>query len=163
MEEAMTNIKEWNRKISHLIESTITDFCKLYKATYEKKMDEPIVVFAEQQTPWFYVYPIFNDDNFEIAIKTFVYYDLQFSKATKLREVYKADNIVEFLNDNGMMMHFHEDLHLLTAYGFEWDYKNYALLKSKLIIEIYTQLQNISEIQKGLTIAIEDKERVGVN
>ena len=62
-----------------------------------------------------------------------------------------------------MILHFHDDLHLLTAYGFEWDYKDYALLKSKLIIEIYTQLQNISEIQKALTIAIEDKARVGAN
>ncbi|MBI9060164.1 MAG: hypothetical protein JEZ01_20520 [Labilibaculum sp.] len=158
----MTNIKERDRKITHLIESTTTDFCKLYNATYEKKEDKPIIVYAEQ-APWFYIYPMFNDNNFELVIKAFVYHDLSLSQATKLREVYKADNIIEFLNDNEMMMHFYEDLHLLTEYGFEWNYKDYALLKSKLIIEIYTQLQNISEIQKALTIAIEDKARVGVN
>jgi hypothetical protein len=157
----MTNIKERN-KITDLIKASVSDFCKLYNATYEKE-DESIIVFAEQKEPWFYTYPIFNDSNFEIAIKTFVYQDLSLSQATKLREVYKADNIVEFLCDNEMMMHFHEDLHLLTAYGFEWDYKDYALLKSKLIIEIYTQLQNVSEIKQGLDVLLEEREDICTN
>ena len=158
----MFNTQTRNKKITHLIESTTTDFCKLYNATYEKKEDEPIIVYAEQ-APWFYIYPMFNDNNFELVIKAFVYHDLSLSQATKLREVYKADNIVEFLNDNGMMMHFHEDLHLLTAYGFEWSYKDYTLLKSKLIIEIVTQLQNVSEIQKAIKIATEEMDKVRVN
>ena len=158
----MTYTETRNRKITHLIESTITDFCKLYNATYEKE-DESIIVFTDLHEPWFFAYPIFNENNFEIAIKAFVYHDLKLSQATKLREVYKTDNIVEFLSDNGMMMHFHEDLHLLTAYGFEWNYKDFALLKSKLIIEIYTQLQNVSEIKQGLGILLEEREGVLAN
>lgn len=151
-----------NRKITHLIEATVSDLCKLYNAAYEKE-DESIIVYSEQQAPWFYTYPIFNDNNFEIVIKAFVYHDLPISQATKLREIYKANNIAEFLNDNGMMMHFHEDLHLLTAYGFEWDYTDYSLLKSKLIIEIYTQLQNVSEIRQELESILEEKEIIGAN
>ena len=56
----------------------------------------------------------------------------------------------EFLDRDYMTMMFYEDLYLLATYGFEWDYKNYALLKSKPIIEIFTQLQNVSEIKQDL-------------
>ena len=158
----ITSTATRNRKITHLIEAAISDLCKLFNSTYEKD-DESIVVFTDTREPWFYLYPVFNKGNFEIIIKTFVYDNLPLSKSIKLREVYSADNINSFLNDKEILLHFHEDEHLLTAYSFEWEYKNYTLLKSNLIIEIYTQLQNVSEIRLALNENLEERERVLAN
>ncbi len=158
----ITNTATRNRKITHLIEATISDLCKLYNSTYEKD-DESIVVFTDTREPWFYLYPEFNKGNFEIIIKAFVYDNLPLSKSIKLYEVYRTDNIISFINNNEMLLRFNEDKLLLTTYSFEWDYKNYALLKSKLLLEIYTQLQNATEIREELDGLLEERAVVGVN
>ena len=73
------------------------------------------------------------------------------------RERRNSENIIRFLSDNKMSLEFLEDKHLLAKYGFAWEYKNYALLKSKLLIEIYNQLLNISEIRLRLNELLENK------
>jgi hypothetical protein len=79
----------------------------------------------------------------------------------KLREICGAENIIRFLSYNKMSLFFHEEKHLLAKYSLEWDYKNYTLLKSKLLIEIYTQLQNASEIRLRLNKILENKVVIG--
>ena len=158
----MTYIETRNRKIEHLVKSSISDFCQLCSASYE--IEEGIIIVSDNDgSPSFYVYAEYNENCFEIIVKTFVYDNLPLSETMKLREVYRADNIINFLSDNKMLLHFYEEDHLLTAYSFEWDYKNYALLKSKLIIEIYTQLQNASEIRQALGELLEEGAVVGAN
>jgi len=145
----MTYTETRNRKIEHLVKSSISDFWQLYSTAYEIDEDV-IIVLQSDETPWFLLFAKFKENGFDVIVQAFVHDELSLSKSINLREIYRADNITSFLNNNGMLLHFHEDKHLLTTYSFEWDYKNYALLKSKLIIEIYTQLQNASEIKQGL-------------
>ncbi len=151
-----------DRKIDHLIEATVVDFYKLYTATYE--IDEGVIIVSHiNESPWFLLFPEFKENGFEVFIETFVYDGLSLSKSIKLREVYRSDNINCFLNGAEMLLRFHEDKHLLASYSFEWDYKNYALLKSKLILELYTQLQNASEIRQELESMLEEKSVVEAN
>ncbi len=158
----MTYTETRNRKIDNLIEATVVDFCKLYGAVY--KIDEGVIIVSHNdESPWFLLLPEFKENGFEVFIETFVYDGLSLSKSIKLREVYRADNIISFLNDNEMLLRFHEDKHLLASYSFVWDYKKYALLKLKLLLEIYTQLQNATEIRQGLESILEEKAIVGVN
>lgn len=156
----MTSIETRNRKIDHLIESAVSDFSKLFGVTY--KVDEDIIyVMDNDGTPHFFLYAEYNENSFRIIVETLVYYNLPLSITIKLREVYRAENIVKFLSDNDMLLYFSEDKHLLTQYSFVWDYKNYALLKSKLLIEIYNQLLRASEIRSELKEILDNKEVIG--
>lgn len=158
----MTYTETRNRNINHLSEAAVVDFCKLYGAAYE--IDEGVIIVSHiDESPWFLILPEFKENGFEVFIETFVYDSLPLSKSIKLREIYRADNIISFINNNKMLLRFHEDKHLLASYSFEWDYKNYALLKSKLILEIYTQLQNASEIRQELESILKEKEVVEAN
>jgi len=158
----MTYTETRNRKIEHLVEAAISDFCKLFCTTYE--IDEDVIIVSHNDgSPSFYLYAEYNENGFEIIVKTFVYDNLPLSETIKLRAVYRADNIISILSNNEILLYFHEDEHLLTAYSFEWEYKNYTLLKSNLIIEIYTQLQNLSEIRQELDSLLEEKVVVGAN
>jgi len=58
---------------------------------------------------------------------------------------------------------FYEEINLLAVSNFNWQYKDYSTLSTKLTIEILSQLQNVTEIQKALTIATEDIARVAMN
>ena len=157
----MTYTETRNRKINHTIESTISNFCTLFDATH--KTIEDIIFIHRNDFPWFNVHTEFNETDFNIIVNTFIYSDLPISDAIKLREAVKSDVVLNLLEETISDLWFYEDTNLLASYSFNWKYKSYSTLSTKLIIEIYTQLQNISEIQKALTIAIEDKTRVGVN
>ncbi len=157
----MTNTETRNRNIEHLIEATVVHFCKLYSAAYEIK-EGVIIVLQSDKSPWFYLYTEFGNDSFTITIRAFIFSNLSLSDAIRLREIYRNDNIIEFLDSTNTTLKFYKDIHLLTLYSFEWNYKNYALLKSKLILEIFTQLQNASEIREGLVDGLKKMENVGV-
>jgi len=157
----MTYTETRNRKINHLIESTISNFCTLFDATH-KTIDD-IIFIHRNDFPWFYVCTEFNETVFNIFVHTFIYSDIPLSDAIKLREAFKSDVVLNLLEETISDLWFYEDTNLLASFSFNWKYKNYSTLSTKLIIEIYTQLQNISEIQKAPTIAIEDTARVGVN
>ncbi len=156
----MTSTETRNRKIDHLIESAVADLSKLFGTVY--KVDEDFIyVMDNDGTPHFFLYAEYHENGFEIFVETFVYYNLPLSITIKLREVYRDENIIRFLGDNDMLLYFSEDKHLLTQHSFDWDYKNYALLKSKLLIEIYAQLQNASEIRSELKERLDNKEVIG--
>ena len=156
----MTFTETRNRKIDHLIESAVSDFSKLFGAVY--KVDEDIIyVMDNEGTPHFFLYAKYNDNNFHIILNNVVYNNLLLCTTMKLREVCGAENILKFWSNNNMSLEFLEDKHLIAKYSFEWEYKNYALLKSKLLIEIYTQLQNASEIRSELKEILDKKSAVG--
>ena len=157
----MAHTETRNRKITHLVKASISNFCTLFDATH-KTIDD-IIFIHRNDFPWFNVHTEFNETDFNIIVNTFIYSDLPISDAIKLREAVKSDVVLNLLEETISDLWFYEDINLLATYSFNWKYKNYSTLSIKLIIEIYTQLQNISEIQKALTIAIEDKTRVGVN
>ena len=156
----MTFTETRNRKIDHLIEVSVIDFCKLFGAAH-KVDNEIIYVLDNEGKPDFFLFAKYNDNNFHIILNNVVYNNLLLSTTMKLREVCGAENIIKFLSNNNMSLFFHKDKHLLTEYGFVWEYKNYALLKSKLLIEIYTQLQNASEIRSELKKILDNKEVIG--
>ena len=112
-------------------------------------------------TPHFFLYAEYNENGFRIFVETLVYYDLPLSITIKLREVYRDENILRFLSDNNMLLYFSEDKHLLTQYSFVWDYKNYALLKSKLLIEVFNQLGRASDIRSELKEILDKKSAIG--
>jgi hypothetical protein len=156
----MISTETRNRKIDLLIESAVSDFSKLFGTEY--KVDEDIFyVMDNEGTPHFFLYAEYNENSFRIIVETLVYYDLPLSITIKLREVYRAENIVRFLSDNDMLLYFYEDKHLLTQYSFDWAYKNYALLKSKLLIEVFNQLRRASEIRSELNEILDKKSAVG--
>ena len=150
-----------NRKITHLIKATISNFCTLYDAKH--KTVDNIILIHRDDFPWFYVYAEFYENDFNIFVNTFIYSDIQISSTLKIREAIKSDVVLDLLEETKSDLWFYEDTNLFASYIFNWKYKNYSTFTTKLIIEIFTQLQNISEIQKALTIAIEDTARVGVN
>lgn len=65
----MLDIKKRNRKICHLIESSIHDFCKLLGTSYYSREGEIMV-----QYDIFYVYPEFNENNYNINIICMVFF-----------------------------------------------------------------------------------------
>ena len=91
-----------NRKISHQIESAIKDFSKLLKCSYYAKEAGIMVQFEDEDL--FFVFPEFEKDNFTININCFVYTDLALSKATKLKAVYKSDDIAEYIHEAGTLL-----------------------------------------------------------
>ncbi len=148
------------RKIDHLIELSVIDYCKLFGAAY--KVDEEIIyVLDSEGNPDFFLFAEYFENNFHIILNNVVYNNLPLSTTMKLREVCGTENILRFLSDNKMSLEFLEDKHLIAKYGYEWNYKNYTLLKSKLLIEIYNQLLNVSEIRLRLNEILENKAVVG--
>jgi hypothetical protein len=156
----MTFTETRNRKIGHLIESSVIDFCKLFGTAY-KKDEKFIYVLDNEGKPDFFLFAEYNENGFQIGLNNVVYNNLLLSTTMKLREVCGTENILKFLSNNKMSLEFLEDKHLLAKYGFEWNYKNYALLKSKLLIEIYNQLLNVSEIRLRLNEILENKAVIG--
>lgn len=124
-----------NTKISHLIESAIKDFCKLLKCSYYTKEEGIMVQFEKEDL--FFVFPEFENDNFTININCFMYSDLALSKATKLKAVYKVDEVAEYIDEAGTLLWFLEDTNLIMSYVSSSQYSGFALLNSKVLLDMY--------------------------
>ncbi len=85
------------------------------------------------------------------------------SKVIKLREIYKEDDIMEFLTTNEMELWFYEDEHLLTKRITTKEYKDYSILKTAFAIELFEQINNTTTIRNHLTNLLEKRERVLAN
>lgn len=157
----MLTTKQRNRKIFHLIESAIKDFCKLLKCSYYTKEEGIMVQFEDEDL--FFVYPEFEKGNFTININCFVYTDLALSKAAKLKAVYKADNIAEYIDEARTLLWFLDDSRLVMSYVSSSRYSDFALLKSNVLLDMYINVQNARLLKDKLELLLAELEQVRVN
>jgi len=131
----MFNTKERNKKITHLIESVIRNHSRIYDTTFEANEDGIVVHYNHE--PLYLLGIEFSDSSFDIHFNCFVFSNLQMSKVIKLRDVYKEDDIMEFLTTNKMELWFYEDDHLLSKRVTSKEYKDYSLIKTAFAIELF--------------------------
>lgn len=90
-----------------------------------------------------------------------VYQDLSISNAAKLKEIYKSDEIAEYLLEASLW--FLDDTRLVMSHIFESGYSDYAILKSKLLLETYINVQNARKLKEKLGNLLVDLESITAN
>lgn len=154
-------MEERNRKISHLIESVIRDYDRIYNTVAEAN-DGGIIVYYNDE-PLYYLGIEFNESDYDICFNGFVFSNLPMSEVTLLREIYKDDDLTEFLANNSMELWFFEDDHLMTRHVSAKEYKDYSILKTAFAIELSGQINNTVKVIDHLAKLIEEREGVLVN
>ena len=150
-----------NEKIGSLIQATIMDFCKIFNGGYV--VNEEAISADYNGEDLFYVFPDFEENKFDIIINCFVFSDLTISQAAKLREIYKSEEIEDYCKEANTSLWFHEDESLMMHHEVEWDYSNYDLVKSKLLLDIYLDIQNARKLNDKLEVLLVKHEQVSVN
>jgi len=157
----MLNTKQRNRKIFHLMEAAIHDFCKVLECSYTSNKEAIMVEYENEDL--FYVYPEFNKDSYEININCMVYSDLAISKTTKLKEVYRSEEIAEFIDEARSSLWFLDDTRLVISSIEKSNYSEFAILKSKLLLGVYANVINARKLKDKLENLLVDLEQVSVN
>ena len=157
----MPNTEQRNRKIFHLIKSAIHDFCKVLECGYTSNSETIMVQFENEYL--FYVYPEFNESDYEISIVCMVYSELPTSKAAKLREIYRSEEVADYITEAGVDLWFLDDKTLVTSHTIELNYSNYAILKSRLLLDTFINVQNARKLKNKLEGLLAEKERISVN
>jgi hypothetical protein len=157
----MRDTKKRNLKIFHLVESTIHDFCKVLECSHYCNNEAIMVQF--EGTDLCYIYPEFNKGNFDVNIICMVFQDLSISKAAKLKEIYKSDEIAEFIKEIESNFWFLDDSRLVMGYVSSSEYHEFAHLKSKLLLELYISVQNARRLKDRLEGFVINLEQVSVN
>jgi hypothetical protein len=111
----------------------------------------------------FSVYAEFNKSDYEINIICMVYSDLPISKTAKLKEVYKSDEVAEFIDEASTSLWFLDDTRLVISSIEKSRYSEFAILKSKLLIRIYANVINARKLKDMLEVLLVDLEQVSVN
>jgi hypothetical protein len=157
----MPNTQQRNRKIFHLIESAIHDFCKVLECSYSSNKEAIMVQFENEDL--FYIYPEFNERDYDINLVCMVYSDLPISKTAKLLEIYKSDEIAEYLDEAKATLWFLDDSRLVMSCVSSSRYSAFALLKSNVLLDMYINVQNARMLKDKLEGLLVDLERVSVN
>ena len=157
----MLDTKQRNRKIFHTIKSAIHDFCKVLECSYTSNTEAIMVQHEEQDL--FYVYPEFNEGDYDINIVCTVFSDLTISKTTKLKEVYRSDEIAEFIYEDKSSLWFLDDTRLVMSIIEKSTYSEFAILKSKLLIGIYANVINASKLKDKLGDLLTESEQITAN
>ena len=157
----MINIKERNKKIAHLLESVIRDHCRIYNTTFE--VNDNGIIVRHNDEPLYLVGLEFSESNIYISFDGFVFSDLPMSKVIKLREIYKEDDITEFLTTSDMELWFFEDDYMMARRITEKEYNDYSILKTAFAIELFEQISNTVTIRNHLTSLLEEREKVMAN
>ena len=157
----MPNTKQRNRKIFHMIKSAIQDFCKVLECSYTSNK-EAIMVEHENED-LFYVYPEFNEGDYDINIVCTVFSELTISKTTKLKEVYRSEEIAEYLDEAKSSLWFLDDTRLVMSIIEKSTYSEFAILKSKLLLGIYANVINARKLKDKLGLLLVEHEQVSVN
>ncbi len=92
-----------------------------------------------------------------------VFPDLSISKAAKLREIYKEDEIAEYLKEAESNLWFLDDTKLVMAQVIEVRYSDYAILKSKMLLEAYINVQNARKLKDKLEGLLAEQEQIMAN
>jgi len=156
----LTN-KQRNRKIFHLLESAIHDFCKVLECSYTSNKEA--IMVAHENEDLFYVYPEFNEADYDINIVCMVYSDLSISKRTKLKEIYKSDEVAEFIDEARSSLWFLDDTRLVISIIEKSTYSEFAILRSKLLLGIYANVINARMLKDKLEDLLAKLEQVNVN
>ena len=157
----MLDTNQRNRHIFHLIESAIHDFCKVLGCNYSSNKEAIFVSHENEEL--FFVFPEFNKGNFTINISCFVYTDLPLSKTSKLNTVFKADEIAEYIYEADSSLWFIDDARLVMSNVNSSQYSDYAILKSKLLLDMYINVQNARTLKDKLEALLAEMEQVRVN
>lgn len=157
----MLNTKQRNREISHLIETTVHDFCKVLECSYT--YNKEAIMVAQEDEDLFYVYPEFNEADYDINIICMVYSDLSISKAAKLKEVYKSEEVAEYIDEAGASLWFMDDSRLVMSCVERSKYDDYAVLKSKLLLGIYANVINARKLKDKLGHLLVESELISAN
>lgn len=100
----MLNIEQRNRKIFHIIESTVSDFCKVLDCQYYRNAESILVTHEEKDL--FFVFPEFHKHVYNVNINCIVFSDLPTSKAAKIRAIYRKDEIADYIRSRcGSLVH----------------------------------------------------------
>ncbi len=153
--------KERNKKITHLIESVVRDHCRIYDTTFEVNKDGIIVRHNDE--PLYLLGIEFSESDLYISFDGFVFLDLPMSQIIKLKEIYKDDDITEFLTTSEMELWFFEDEYMMTKRVTQKEYKDYSILKTSFAIELFEQINNTVTIRNHLTSLLEEREKVMAN
>lgn len=157
----MLTTKQRNRKIFHMIKSAIHDFCKVLECSYTSNSEAIMVEYEGEDL--FYVYPEFNEGDYDINIVCTVFSELTISKTTKLKEVYRSDEIAEYLDEVKASLWFLDDSRLVMSCIERSKYDEYAILKSKLLLGIYANVQNATLLKDKLGSLVADLEQISIN
>ena len=157
----MPDTNQRNKKIFHLVESAIHDFCKVLECNYSSNKEAIFVSHENEEL--FFVFPEFNKGHFTINISCFVYTDLPLSKTSKLNTVFKADEIAEYIYEADSSLWFIDDARLVTSSVSSSQYSDYAILKSKLLLDMYINVQNARTLKDKLEALLAEMEQVSVN
>ena len=157
----MLDIKQRNRKIFHLIEIAIHDFCKVLGTSYYTK--EGAIMVQHENEDLFYLYLEFHQHSYKININCLVFQDLTMSKTAKLKEVYRLDGVADYLSEAEASLWFLDDTRLVLSHVFEAQYSDYAILKSKMLLEAYINVQNARMLKDKLELLLTQLEQVSVN
>ena len=157
----MLDNKQRNRKIIHIMESAIHDFCKVLGTSYYSVEGATMVQYEEQDL--FYVYPEFHKREYHINIVCMVFQDLAISKTAKLKEIYNSEEIAEFVNEARASLWFLDDTRLVMSSIEKSSYSDFAILKSKLLLGIYAHVINARKLKDKLGLLLADSEQIRVN
>jgi len=157
----MLDTKKRDLKIFHLIESAIHDFCKVLECTYTSNSEA--IMIQHENEDLFYVYPEFHKNDYVININCLVFQDLTMSKTAKLEEVYRHDVVADYIIEVEASLFFLDDSRLLMSHVIEAKYSDYAILKSKILLEVYIGAQNARKLKDKLGVLLAERERVSVN
>jgi hypothetical protein len=157
----MPNTEQRNRKILHLIESAIHDFCKILECSDTSNKEALMVEHNGEDL--LYVYPEFNKNDYNINIVCMVYSDLPISKTTKLKEVYRSEEITEYIAEAKSSLWFFDDSRLVMSYASSSRYSDFALLKSSVLLNMYINVQNARVLKDKLEALLAEQEQVSVN
>jgi len=153
--------QERDKKITHLLESVIRDHCRIYDTAFE--VNENGIIVRHNDEPLYLVGLEFSESNIYISFDGFVFSDLPMSQIIKLKEIYKEDDITEFLTTSNMELWFFEDDYMMARRITEKEYNDYSILKTAFAIELFEQISNTVTIRNHLTSLIEKRERVLAN
>jgi hypothetical protein len=156
----MLSTKQRNKKISHLIESTINDFCKVFGMNYF--INDEVILVRYEDEELFYIYLEYNEVSYDININCVVFSDLTVSKTTRLREVHKSSEVADYLRECDSGLWFY-DCRMIMSHIESCEYSEFALLKSKLLLDIYINVQNTRRLKDKLEGLVIDMEQVSVN
>lgn len=91
-----------------------------------------------------------------------VYSDLALRKAAKLKAVYKADNIDEYIHEAVTSLWNLDDNNLIMRYVISSQYSYFALLKSNVLLDMYINVLNDRVLKDMLELLLAKLEQVSV-